>query len=294
MATTEQTRTGVFYGIGAYGFWGVIPIFWKALDHIDPFESSAHRVIWACASFVGFTLALGRASALFAVMRNRRLLRSLAVSAALLCTNWVVFVFAVSSDRVAEASLGYFINPLVSVALGRIVLGEALTRWSQFAIAVAGAGVVVIATTTGAVPWISLCLAGSFGLYGLLRKTTDVDALIGSSVETLLLLPLATTAAIWLHDSQWRSEPMSIALLLLTGPVTALPLLWFTRAARRLRLTTLGLLQYLTPSTQLLVAVFLFEEPMPQGRLVGFALIWVALALYSAHRLRDSAQALAR
>lgn len=278
---------GLAYGLGAYGFWGVAPLFWRLLADVPAPELLAHRLVWACVCFMAVLALRGRLAELRDVVRGSGATRwRLLASAVLVATNWFIFVYAVLVDRVLDVSLGYFINPLVSVALGRILLGEHLRRTQVVAVAVAAAGIAVVALRVGGIPWISLVLAGSFGTYGLLRKTTDVPPLSGSAFETLALLPFGLAFIAWLYA---RGESHFVTgaglgtdlLMLATGPITAIPLLLFVNAARRLRLSTLGFLQYLAPSVQFVLAVSVFGEPTPPTRIAAFVLVWVALALFS-------------
>ncbi len=283
-ASRRETTVGLAYGIAAYGAWGVVPVFWKWLTHVPIWEVGAHRIVWGCGTFLLAVALRRRGSALRAALRNPRVLRWLALSAMLLATNWLVFIHAVSTDRVLHASLGYFINPLVSVVLGMLFLRERLSAGQWVAVALAVGGVGLLATQTGGVPWISLALAGSFGVYGLIRKTIQADALPGSALETIMLLPVGLAYAGYLQATGSGAFGLSLvdtALLLATGLVTALPLWWFASAARRLRLSTLGFLQYLAPSGQFVLAVTVYREPLPTVQLASFGLIWAGLAVFS-------------
>lgn len=282
---------GGLAALGAYGIWGLSPLAFKAVDGVAPLEILAHRVVWA-ALLVSVVLGVqGRLRAGLALVTRPGVRGRLALSAALITVNWLVFITAVTTGRTLDASLGYYIFPLVTVLLGRLVLGEHLTRRQTLAVALAALGVGVAVARTGGLPWISLAVAVSFSLYGLVRKTTAVDALTGLALETLLLSPLmlAVFAALetgWLPTPQGGSAfldgpPARILLLVLLGPLTALPLILFALAARRLRLGTLGLLQYLNPTLQFLVAALVFREAATPGVLVTFACIWAGVALYA-------------
>lgn len=282
---TRPDPAGYGYGIAAYAAWGVIPIFWKYLSHVPVTELIGHRVIWAFVTFAALLWLRGRAGEITPALRHRRTLAAIALSGALLAANWLTFVHAVSTDRVLHVSLGYFINPLVSVLLGMVVLGERLRTAQWLALALAAAGVLQFAVQADGLPWISLVLAGTFGFYGLVRKTVQVDALPGSTIETCLLLPAALGYLALLHAQgqghMFRGDAATHLLLLATGLITALPLLWFTNAARRLPLAAVGFLQYLAPSLQFVLAVALFDEVFTPVHLRGFLCIWAGLALFS-------------
>ncbi len=247
--------------------------------------------------FAGWLVAAGQGRELWAVARTPRIRRRLLVSAGLVAINWFVFFYAIIVDRVLDVSLGYFINPLVSVALGRVFLGETLRRLQWVAVIAAAGGIAVVAVAAGGLPWISLTLALSFGAYGLLRKTVDVPPLAGSTFETLLLLPLAFGFLMWLGDDGYilgGGVSLTDLIILGAGPATAIPLLLFVNAARRLRLTTLGFLQYLAPSLHFVLAAAVFGEPTPAPRLAAFGLVWAALGLFSYDAWRGRAAARAQ
>ncbi|WP_432258710.1 EamA family transporter RarD [Cupriavidus sp. TMH.W2] len=282
-------QLGIFYALMAYVIWGLLPLYIKSLPGIAPVEILLHRMVWSLV-FLGLILAWRRQWAwLGKVLKDRRLLLSFGASAALLCANWFLYIWAVSANRVVDASLGYFINPLFSVLLGVVFLHERLRPLQWLSIAVAAAGVAWLTVAAGQLPWIALGLAASFGGYGLLRKTGALGALEGLSLETLLLFPLAAAALAWLfgtgHDSFTHAAPGTQWLLLLAGPVTAVPLLFFAAGARRIPLSLLGLLQYTGPTLQLLLGVWLWNEPFPAQKQAGYALIWLSLALYAAEGL---------
>ena len=281
----SESRRGLLYGIVAYSLWGVIPLFWKLLDHVDPVEILAHRALWGLGAFAALAALAGKWPAVRVALADRRALAAMALSGALLAINWGTFVAAVATDHLLDASLGYFINPLVSVALGTIVLGERLRRLQWLAIVLAAAGVTLLTVEAGRVPWISLLLAGTFGLYGLVRKTTHVESLVGSTVETAIMTPVAIVYLVLLAGrgggALGHADLATELLLVATGVVTAIPLLLFTSAARRLPLSTVGFLQYLAPTGQFLLAVFAFGEPFARGKLAAFACIWAGLAVFS-------------
>jgi chloramphenicol-sensitive protein RarD len=288
-----ESRKGLVYGIAAYSLWGVIPIYWKLLADISPVEVLAHRALWGLGAFVALALIAGEWPAVRAAMRDRRTVAVMAVSGALLAVNWGTFVAAVATGHLLDASLGYFINPLVSVALGMVVLGERLRRLQWLAIGLAATGVGLITVEAGRVPWISLVLAGTFGLYGLVRKTAKVDSLAGSTIETAIMTPVAIAYLALLAarggGALGRIDVATDLLLVSTGVITAVPLLLFTSAARRLPLSMVGFLQYLAPTGQFLLAVLAFGEPFSTGRLAAFACIWAGLAVFSSDFFRREA-----
>ncbi len=284
-SSAREHRRGTVYGVTAYLAWGLFPLFFKTLAHLAPSEVLAHRIVWAWASLAVLMLAGGTAGRVWAALRNRRALATLSASTALICVNWFVFLYAVASGRVLQSSLGYFITPLVSVLLGRVVLGERLGRVQAAAVALAAAGVAVQAALVGEVPTIALILAASFGGYGLLRKLVRADPVTALAVETTLLSPVALGYLVFL-GAEGRGAFLAgsggqDALLVLAGAVTAMPLVLFGAAVGRLRLATVGLLQYIVPTMHFLLAVFAFGEPFTPGHLASFALIWTGLAVYT-------------
>jgi chloramphenicol-sensitive protein RarD len=278
-------RRGLAYGVLVYALWGIIPVFWKQLEDVPPLEVLAHRAVWGIVVLVLLVRATGSGAAMREAARDRRVLAAMALSGVLVAINWGTFVGAVATGHLLDASLGYFINPLTSVALGTLVLRERLRPLQWLAIGLATVGVALIAWRAGQVPWISLLLAGSWGLYGLVRKVAKVESLVGSTIETALLAPIAAAYLLYLaatgDGALGRAPGSTEALLAATGIVTAGPLLLFTSAARRLPLSTLGFLQYLAPTGQFLLAVAAFGEPLEQGKLAAFGLIWLGLAVFS-------------
>ncbi len=279
-------REGVAAALGAYVLWGLVPVFFKQLAAVPALEIIAHRVLWSLL-FVALLLGARRGfGAAWRAARNPRTLGRAAAAATLVMTNWFVFVWAVNDGRVLETSLGYFITPLVSIALGVAVLHERLRARQWAAIALAAAGVAIEGWRIGGLPWVSLLLAGTFGSYGLLRKQLPVDAAGGLLLETACAAPLAALYLLWLGAGGSFGATTAIDLLLVaSGVVTAVPLLLFAVGARRLPLTTMGFLQYVAPSLTFLLAIFLYGEPMNLARLAAFAAIWTGLALYTADML---------
>ncbi|CAD5371661.1 Transporter [Rubrivivax sp. A210] len=283
-------RHPAVHALLAFGLWGLMPLYIRQLAGVPAMEVLLQRSAWALVFLLAVLAALGRLAWLREVARQPRLLARFAVSALLLSVNWLVYIVAVQEGHVVEASLGYFINPLFSVVLGVLVLKERLTTPQWVAVALAAAGVAWLGWLVGRPPWIALTLAASFGLYGLMRKTAALGALEGLTLETLLMAPLVLPALAWWtwqHGGVFtQGNPVLLGWLLLAGPMTALPLLFFGAAARGMPLATLGMFQYLSPTLQLLLGVFAFGEPFDPQRLIGFALIWSALALVSADALR--------
>jgi chloramphenicol-sensitive protein RarD len=275
---------GIAYASAAYLLWGVFPIYFKALQHVAPLEILAHRIVWSLLLCAVLLLALRRLQWLADLWRQPRVGAWFAASSLLVAANWFVYIWAVNAGRVVDASLGYFINPLVNVLIGAAFLHERLRRPQWLAVGIAAAGVAWLTWQAGAVPWIGLVLAVSFGLYGLLRKTAALGAIEGLTLETLLLAPFAAAYLFWLVQTGQSGfaggDTASRLLLLAAGPVTAVPLLLFAAGARRIPFSTLGLLQYLGPSLQLLIGVWLYDEPFAE-RAPGYVLIWIALAVFS-------------
>ena len=280
-----QSQKGLLYGLAAYGLWGLVPLYFKALARVPPAEVLAHRIIWSVVFLAALVSLGGRWPELVRCLRSGKILAALLTSTLLIAVNWFVFIYGVASGQLVEASLGYFINPLVSVLLGMAFLGERLRVGQLLALALAALGVVILAVATGRLPWIALTLATSFGLYGFVRKIIPVDGLTGLSVETTLLFPAAAGYLVYLGlagEAAWGTIDRATDVLLpLSGVVTTVPLICFGQAARRLRLSTLGFLQYLSPSLAFLLAVGLFGEPFTPVQVTSFACIWTALALYS-------------
>lgn len=283
--TVSERRLGIIYALLAYGIWGVLPLYLKALHRVPPLQVVAHRIVWAALLLVA-VVTLGRQRRFLVQLSQRpRLLWTFMASALGLSINWLVYIWAVNQGRIVDASLGYFINPLFSVVLAVVVLKERLRVGQWAAVGLAALGVLWLALLAGQLPWIGLTLAASFGMYGLLRKTTSVDALGGLTLETLLLLPFASLYLLGLSlqgQGAWATADVSLrALLVAAGPITALPLLSFAAGARRIPLSLVGILQYLGPSLQLALGVFVFHEHLPAAKLAGFGLIWLALVLYA-------------
>lgn len=289
----RSLRTGLLLGVGAFVCWGLLPFYLHLLDSVPPLQVLACRVIFSLVLLIVIVVVLGRTRAVLAAARGRTL-ALLSVTALLIAINWFVYIWSVHNQHVLEASLGYFINPLLNVLLGVVVLRERITRVQAGAVAIAGLGVLLLALDGVGALWISLALAVSFGLYGLIRKVVAIDALGGLLVETALLLVPAVAILGWAHahgEGALGQDSRIDVLLVLAGAVTAAPLLMFAAAARRLRYATLGLLQYIGPTLQFAEAVLVFGEPLRPIQLASFALIWAACALYAWAGWRPAARA---
>jgi chloramphenicol-sensitive protein RarD len=275
---------GIAYACAAYLLWGVFPIYFKALQDVTALEILGHRILWSLVVCMALLLALRRFQWLADLRRQPRVLLWFTATSVLVAVNWFVYIWAVNAGRVVDASLGYFINPLVNVLIGAAFLHERLRAAQWLAVGVAAAGVLWLTWQAGAVPWIGLVLAVTWGAYGLLRKTAALGPIEGLTLETLLLVPLASMYLLWLvqagHSDFVQGDAITRMLLLAAGPITAAPLLLFAAGARRIPFSTLGLLQYLAPSLQLLIGVWLYGEPFSE-RAPGYVLIWIALAMFS-------------
>jgi len=286
----SEDRKGFVFGLSAYALWGIFPLYWVLLEPASAFEQLGHRIVWSAVFMVGLVQVLRRRSQLRAVVASRRTLRLLVVAAVVITVNWGMFIWGVNNGHVVETSLGYFINPLVTVLAGVLVLHERLRPLQWAAVGLAGVAVAGLTISYGRPPWVALTLAFSFATYGLVRKQANVGAVEGLTVETLLIAPVALAFLVWLQttgDSTATVDgPVHFLLLMSTGVVTALPLLFFGAAATRVPLTTLGLLQYVAPTMHLALGVWVFDEPMPLDRLLGFAVIWTGLALFTVDAVR--------
>jgi chloramphenicol-sensitive protein RarD len=285
---------GVLYAAGAYLIWGVFPLYFRALDGIPPLEVLAHRIAWSAAFLVVLVSARRTWPEVLRQLRRPGTLLRLTASALLISANWLIYIWAVHAEHVVDASLGYFVNPLVSVLLGVVFLREPLSRRQVLAVALAGAGVVALVVRAGHLPWVALSLAVSFGLYGLVRKGTPVDATAGLLGEVAVLLPAALGGLAFIAargEGHLGEGAIRTALLVAIGAVTAVPLMWFAIAVRRLRLATIGILQYVNPTMQLAIAVFLFGEAFTPAHRVAFGCIWAALALYTSDVVAASRRA---
>lgn len=282
LPTSNNALFGLFSALGCFTFWGSFPIYFKLLEHVPAFEVLAHRVLGSALVLVVIILLRGQWAQLYAEFHNRQRLVFYLITSLLISGNWVLYIWAVQQNRILEASFGYYINPLVNVLLGFLFLGERLNQRQLLAVLIAALGVLVLMVGYGTFPWISLVLAASFGLYGMLRKRAGHPPTLGLGVETLLIAPWALLF-LAAHDGGVLGQVNAVTdiLLLAAGPITVFPLLLFLYATQHLRLSTVGLIQYLTPTLQFLLAVLAYREPFTTSHLLAFSCIWLALALYS-------------
>lgn len=286
----RRVAAGLAYGLAAYGVWGFAPLYFKALTSVAALEVLAHRVVWSLLLLVAWLLITGGAARVWPLLHQPRLLATLGFTSMLVASNWGVFIWAVGQNRVLESSLGYFINPLLNVLLGFLFLGERLRRAQWLSVLLAGGGVAFLTLRLGAVPWVALYLASAFAIYGLVRKLVPVDGVVGLTLETAALAPVALAYLAWLHTHGrlgFLHLGPGIDLLLITaGVVTALPLAWFANGVRRLQLGTMGFLQFISPTVQFLLAVLLYREPFGRTHVTTFAMIWAGVLLFSADAWR--------
>ena len=280
-----ETRRGFLLGAAAYAIWGVFPLYFPLLEPAGAVEILAHRVFWSLVTMLLFVLAFGRIRQVRAVVAHRRTFGILAVASVVIAINWGTYIWGVNNGHVVETSLGYFINPLVTVLMGVVVLGERLRNLQWVALGIAAVAVVGLTVEYGRPPWVALVLAFSFGSYGLAKKKANVGAIESLTVETMLLAPFAGAYILWLvaqGTSTFGTEGAGHAVLLVsTGIVTAVPLIFFGAAATRVSLTTIGLLQYLAPTIQFAIGVLVFQEEMTPMRWAGFGLVWIALVMFT-------------
>lgn len=284
----RRTRVGVVYGVLAYGAWGVVPFYFKAVSAVPAMQVLMHRIVWSVVLLSLLMLLRRQWGVARNALRHRRTALTLLASSVLIAINWFVFIWSVENGRVLEASLGYFINPLVNVLLGFVFLGERMRRLQTLGVVLAGVGVALQTYLVGSLPVVSLVLAFSFGFYALLRKTARVESLVGLTMETYVLLPFALAYLAYV-EAQGRGAFLAVSLqldllLVAAGVVTAAPLLWFAAAARRIQLTTMGFLQYLAPTGHIFCALY-FGEELPWQRLLAFCFIWLAVIVYSTDAL---------
>jgi len=276
---------GYWYAIGAYAAWGLMPVYWKALHHVPALQMICHRIVWSCLLLSAFVFLSRRWQSFRLVATSATVLRVYSLAAVLIGVNWLAFIWAVNAGYIVETSLGYFVNPLLSVLLGVVVLGERLRPLQWIPISLAFGGVLYVSIAHGSVPWIALLLATTFALYGLVKKTAPLGAVYGLTMETGLLLPLALVYllycnasgdAAFLHEAGWHD-----ALLIGAGAVTTGPLLMFASAARRIPLLWIGIFQYIAPTLSLLLGIFVYGEPFTHDQMIGFGMVWTALLIFA-------------
>jgi chloramphenicol-sensitive protein RarD len=288
-AAHRRAQSGFLYGLAAYGLWGVMPIYFKWLQAVPSIDIVAHRIVWSLLVLV-LLVTIARAwDQVRAAVRSRKVLAMLLVTAVLIGTNWLLYVYAINSGHILAGSLGYYLNPLANILLGRFILKERLSKVQWAAVGIAAAGIAVLAAGALGTLWISLTLCFSFATYGLLRKIIHVESLAGLTIETTLLFPIALG---WLLLGGAIGQPMGsggqeTALLVAAGVVSTVPLLCFTAAARRLAYSTVGMLQFIAPTLQFLLAVAVYDEPFTTAHAIAFGCIWTALALYISAIVRD-------
>lgn len=294
MDNRQEYRKGLFYALGCYLIWGLFPLYWYPITEsgIDAGQILAQRIAWSALFAVAVLLVSGKASALAAAPGRRRLLLTFAGSALAISINWLVYLWAITNHHLLDASLGYFISPLVNVLIGFLFFKETLNRMQVAAIVSALVGILWLAVPAGHVPWVSLLLAGSFGLYSLLRKLAPLDAIAGMTLETLLMLPFALAYLLWTWQQGGlafaRLEPLQLAVLIGSGAVTVLPLLLFAAGAKRISMSDLGMVQYLSPSMQFVLGLTLFGETFDIRKFTGYAWVWLGVAVYAAGVLREA------
>ncbi|MBO9483708.1 EamA family transporter RarD [Salinisphaera sp. G21_0] len=278
-------HSGLTFAVGAFALWGLIPIYFKIVEQVSPLEVLAHRVFWSSLLLVCFLSFRHKLKGILEIIKSPRILGWLVLSSLFIAGNWLCFIWGVTNDRILETSLGYYINPLISVFFGYCFLGERLTRYQMLAVFIAAAAVSMQMFLLGKLPWVAFVLAVCFGFYGLIRKRINVDATSGLAIETLLLMPPAAFYFLWLINNDLHafrfSDPDTSLLLALSGFVTTIPLVLFNMAAQKLSLTVLGIMQYLAPSISFLVGVTIYNEPLGVVQMATFALIWLALAIFT-------------
>lgn len=285
----KSTKVGVFYAFAAYIAWGLLPIYWKTLQGVPAREILAHRIVWSFVFVTMLILLKKQWGNISSVLRNRSKVLGLILSALLITTNWYIYIWAVNSNKVVEASLGYYFNPLLVVLMGIIVLGERIDRWQIVSLVLAALGVLILTLEYGKIPWISLGLAVTFALYGLAKRLVNVDSLLGLALETAVVTPIALIY-LWTVQANGggvigHSGMSTLLLLMGAGIVTATPLLWFAHAAKSVSFATIGFIQYLSPTLSLLLGVFVYHEEFTSTHAWSFGFIWFALAVYSISRI---------
>jgi chloramphenicol-sensitive protein RarD len=283
-STSKELRSGTWAAFASYGMWGLFPIYWKQIASVDALQILGHRVLWSAIFLMAVVWAQGQLGQLANIFKDRRSFLAVAACGLLITANWGIYIWAVNSGRVTETSLGYYVTPLLSVALGTIFFNEKMDKWTMAAIAIAGLGVAIAAAMMGKWPWVSASLAASFSIYSALKKKAGLYALTGLAAETLVIAPFALGVLLWLHaaghGSFFGPDARSAAFLMVAGPVTAVPLLTFAYAAVRIPLQRIGFIQYFSPTIQLFIGLMLYGEVMSPPMIMAFAAVVVAVALY--------------
>ncbi|WP_100333157.1 EamA family transporter RarD [Bacillus alkalisoli] len=288
LTSTNEHSTGILFAAFSYILWGFLPLYWKVLQHVPAWELLAHRILWSLVFMLVILLAMKKFSTipleLKTLFANKKRAIGLTLASICITLNWGLYIWAVNTNNIVEASLGYYINPLVSILLGIIVLKEKLSRWQMISIIIASVGVLILTVNFGSFPWIAITLAFSFGFYGLLKKMVQLGAVMGLTIETLLLAPCALLFLSVLQtggSASFGMDVMTTVFLIGAGVATAIPLLLFASGAKRIPLSMVGLLQYLAPTISLLLGVFLYNEPFTKIHLIAFMCIWTALTIYT-------------
>jgi len=286
MNTQDQTsRAGFFFALSAFLIWGCLALYWKATSHVDAVEVTMHRVIWSLPVAGVILWFMGRTNDILPTLKSPRKLAILFFTSLLISFNWGVFIWAISVDRTLEAAMAYYINPLMSVAMGAIFLRERFNKLQLVAILIALLAVIVLTVMQGVLPWISLSLALTFALYALIRKMVDVGPTQGFLVEVILIYPISVAYMVWLIAQEQlvfgNSDNLDVMLLMCAGPATAVPLILYANGAKRLRMSTIGMMQYIAPTMIFLIGIFVFKEELKHPQVIAFVLIWIALAIYS-------------
>ncbi len=289
MGKRDSKTRGAVYAAAAFLMWGFLPLYWKILKAVPAFEILMHRIFWSFVFMLLIFFYRGRWAGLKAVLKKRRKVAAIIAAAVLVSLNWGIYIWAVNADHVVDASLGYYINPLLSVVLGMVVLKERLNFWQVVSLMLAFFGVLIITFQYGRIPWIALSLAVTFGLYGLVKKMAGIESTLGLTLETFILMPFALGYLTYLHlqgQGSFGISPKITLTLAFAGAATAVPLLWFAQAAQMIPLSAVGFIQYLTPTIMLILGVVLYGEPFTGLHLLGFACIWSALALFSLSQIK--------
>lgn len=290
----NEQQKGMVYTVAAYALWGILPLYWSWLKEIPSGEILAHRIFWSFLFVLCVLIASKRMGQFKAVFSSPKQLFAVLLSSIIISGNWFIYIWAVNHGHVIESSLGYYINPLLSILLGMVVLREKLTIWQIVSVILAGIGVFIMTVEFGKIPWIAFSIALTFALYGLAKKLVKLDSMIALGVETLMVTPIAMIYLLFLETTGQGSigniPPVTLILLLCAGVLTAMPLYWFAQGAKRIPLSMIGIIAYLSPSTTLLLGIFLFKEPFTPTHAISFGLIWAALLLYSLSSLPWAAQ----